>query len=254
MSKKKQHSEASGEKVPIWIISFADMITLLLSFFVMLQTMASRRDDKLFSIAQDSFRRSLAGYGIPDLIFGKQTITQFNYRKIKYPSLESEPNDAVTRGRVIDSEDDAIRNAFTQMQKTMETKVSQTDEITLQVINTPLRFDGENDKLLEADQQYLSDLAVNLRQTLGSQSVKINVIGLCPPGPARKEQWLLATRRAAAVEKALRRLLTEELSSGGWELLSAGTGPQTAQSKGDAADVPLISLTLVGKASDHGGR
>ena len=36
-------SEEQGEKVPLWIISFADMITLLLSFFVMLQTMCRRR-------------------------------------------------------------------------------------------------------------------------------------------------------------------------------------------------------------------
>ena len=77
MSKKHAMAEAGGEKVPIWIISFADMITLLLSFFVMLQTMASRRDDKLFSIAQDSFRRSMAGFGIPDLVFGKQSVTEF---------------------------------------------------------------------------------------------------------------------------------------------------------------------------------
>ncbi len=254
MSKKQHHEEESGEKVPIWIISFADMITLLLSFFVMLQTMATRRDDKLFSIAQDSFRRSLAGFGIPDLIFGKQSATDFNYRKIKYPSLEADPN-RVNRGRVINSEDDAIRLAFSQMKKTMESKVSQAAEVTLQVINTPLRFDGGSDQLLDVDQQYLNDMAVNLQQSLGSQVVKIYVIGNSTQ--SHKEDWMLAARRATAVERILRRLLARQLQGGGggWELVSAGAGPQASlPGTSGAISKPLITLTIVGKASEHGGR
>jgi flagellar motor protein MotB len=253
VSKKEHKEEESGEKVPIWIISFADMITLLLSFFVMLQTMASRRDDKLFSIAQDSFRRSLAGFGIPDLIFGKQSATDFNYRKIKYPSLEADPNRA-SRVRVINSEDDAIRLAFSQMKKTMESKVSQAAEVTLQVINTPLRFDGPSDRLLDADQQYLGEMAINLQQSLGSQAVKIYVIANSPG--THKEDWLLAAQRATAVEKSLRRLLAPQLQgASSWELVSAGSGPQ-ASLPGTSGSIsrPLITLTIVGKASEHGRR
>ncbi len=37
MSKKKQqHEEPAGESAPLWIISFADLVTLMLSFFVIL--------------------------------------------------------------------------------------------------------------------------------------------------------------------------------------------------------------------------
>ncbi|MBI5723317.1 MAG: hypothetical protein HZA50_05115 [Planctomycetes bacterium] len=40
--KQEKHAEeAGGEKVAIWYISFADMITLLMSFFVMLSTFCS---------------------------------------------------------------------------------------------------------------------------------------------------------------------------------------------------------------------
>ena len=42
MSEKKKHEEeAGGESVGLWYVSFADMITLLLSFFVMLTTFSS---------------------------------------------------------------------------------------------------------------------------------------------------------------------------------------------------------------------
>jgi flagellar motor protein MotB len=34
--KKKQEVEEQGESAPLWIISFADLVTLMLSFFVIL--------------------------------------------------------------------------------------------------------------------------------------------------------------------------------------------------------------------------
>ncbi len=39
--KKQQQEEESGESAPLWIVSFADMISLLMAFFVMLTTFAS---------------------------------------------------------------------------------------------------------------------------------------------------------------------------------------------------------------------
>jgi flagellar motor protein MotB len=39
--KKQQQEEESGEGAPLWIISFADMISLLMAFFVMLSTFSS---------------------------------------------------------------------------------------------------------------------------------------------------------------------------------------------------------------------
>ena len=44
--KQKQQEEESGEGAPLWIISFADMISLLMAFFVMLSTFSGFGPDE----------------------------------------------------------------------------------------------------------------------------------------------------------------------------------------------------------------
>ena len=51
MKDKAPPPKEQGEKVPIWIVSFADMITLLLSFFVMLTTFSSYSKEDLSKFA-----------------------------------------------------------------------------------------------------------------------------------------------------------------------------------------------------------
>ena len=36
MAKRKKAEEPAGESAPMWIVSFADLVTLLMSFFVIL--------------------------------------------------------------------------------------------------------------------------------------------------------------------------------------------------------------------------
>jgi flagellar motor protein MotB len=49
--KKKHEEEEGGESVGLWYVSFADMITLLLSFFVMLTTFSSYSKEDLTKFA-----------------------------------------------------------------------------------------------------------------------------------------------------------------------------------------------------------
>ena len=49
MSRKRKSSEEGKLPVPAYIVTFSDMITLLLTFFVLLLSMASEQKEELFT-------------------------------------------------------------------------------------------------------------------------------------------------------------------------------------------------------------
>ena len=52
MRSNRKKPQEEQDKVPAWIVSFSDMITLLLAFFVLLQSIALEQDPALFHMGQ----------------------------------------------------------------------------------------------------------------------------------------------------------------------------------------------------------
>ena len=51
-------------RVPAYIVTFSDMVTLLLTFFVMLLSMSKSRNTELFQRGHDSFVNSIKNFGL----------------------------------------------------------------------------------------------------------------------------------------------------------------------------------------------
>ncbi len=215
-------SEEHGEKVPLWYISFADMITLLLSFFVMLQTMAHTQDAKLLGISQESFRRAIAGMGIPDFLFGKSGQLDLEYRKIRH-SMEERPTQEINPGRVLDADDESIRQLFEQIKKEMETQSSNQSPRLVNMIQAPIAFARGSGELGAADKAVLDGVVRNLLQN-GVGAGQLEVLGWAGDEPTERQQWIVSARRAGEVERYLRDALGKA-RPGQWELSSWGLGP-----------------------------
>ena len=245
-------SEDSGEKVPLWIISFADMITLLMSFFVMLQTMATTQDNTLFGASRDSFRRVVAGYGIPDILFGKETGPKFDYRKIRYPTDEAP--ESKPPNRVIDADDETIRRLFNELAQQNSVKVTDVPEHVAQITPSRVRFAAGSAAVDGDGKGKLADFAAGLRQSRQAAATKVYVIAPVKSGGGDKESLMLAARRAAAVEEALRTALAGPNGQCDWQVASWGTpsAKESSRALGASGEDTGILLVVM-EAKNNGG-
>jgi flagellar motor protein MotB len=225
MSGKAKKAEPSGEKVPLWIISFADMITLLLSFFVMLQTMAHSKDSTLFGVSQDSFRRAISGFGMPDFLYGKQAVPNYDYRKLKYPTDEAAPDEPTTNERIIDANDEQIRHIFGRLQNQMESSSTDVAEKTRSVSVTPIRFARGSTHIDEAGQKYLNSFAESLLANAGRGKIQVYVYGLAPEETNFQSAMKLSSLRARSIEMHLKKTFAARIKDGTMGTASWGAQP-----------------------------
>ena len=103
MMRRPGRDEEDKPKVPGWIVSFTDMITLLLSFFVLLQSLAEVRDPELFFEGQGSFVRAIRTFGLPGFMTGEKAQPNRDFTKPRHPTDTSDQERPVNR--LIDARD-----------------------------------------------------------------------------------------------------------------------------------------------------
>jgi len=219
---RKGRKREENPGTPGWLVSFTDMVTLLLAFFVMLQSLAKKQDPELFFIGQGSFKRAIAGLGIPNLFFGKDCRAELDYQKRKYPTEEEKKKRPNTR--VLDAEADRIRKLFSELKRIIDTSSSDLSERPVNAFVPELRFRPGSWELDESATKSIENLAREFNQNLDPSTSQIYVIGLAPDAVSARQRWLFSARRALSVSEYLSSRLRRGRAGRAWRVHAWGTG------------------------------
>ena len=218
-------------KVPAYIVTYSDMVTLLLTFFVMLLSLATVQDPELFDKGRDAFLESIRHIGL-GMLFGKEEMPHFGDIKTKYSiSNPDESHDL----RTLDARAEELRRILEKLKQTTTIVPLQiiAERTNLSVANVHF-LPGSND-LDESARKFLRGFCQDLQQNSSRKPVELYVLGMASDGKSDKEKWLLSAKRARVVADFLRGTLSA--ARGGqsrrrlagsqtkWSVYSWGAGP-----------------------------
>ena len=218
MRPRKKTVEEGGIKVPAYIVTYSDMVTLLLTFFVMLLSLSSVQDPELFYQGRGSFIKSIRELGL-GMLYNRKRGPNFGKVKVKY--FIKNP-DKLFPDRSISAKEEEIRRLFKKVNQSMKTMPSQ---ITAQKTNfsiADIHFSPGEAMLKEPDNKFLIEFCSHLPQDFSDKPVKLYVLGLAPDAGTEKEQWILSAKRAQAVADYIQKNLPSASKSA---VYSWGAGP-----------------------------
>ncbi|MCD4823837.1 MAG: OmpA family protein [Phycisphaerae bacterium] len=221
MGRERKKLEEEPDEVPAWIISFTDMITLLLAFFVLLQAFAHEQTPELFFEGQGSFRRAIKGMGIPRWLYGKKKRVKRSFYVNKYPA---EPDKEKRKNRpILNANRQRLQRMF---QKLKEETQSESGSMlrTIRVEAMPIKFSPGSAELDAQARSSLDNLAVELSSNPPAKRSAVYLIGLAPDASSPQKQWVLSGRRARAAERYLREKIVD--MDRNWTLHAWGGGRQ----------------------------
>ena len=227
MTDKNREVEDKGNKVPAYIVTFSDMTTLLLTFFVLLISLASMQDPEIFNRGRDSFWQSVKYCGL-GMLFGKKVTLDFEDIMMRH--LIEDPNNK-SEGRGIDEQGEKIRKILVRLSQSM---VSMPSQIVAEKVNfsvTNIRFPQGEATLDQSAKKFLTEFCLTLRASTaslaesqkaysktGMASNKVHTLYVLGLGDnlsdsltesriMEKKQWILSTKRAKAVADFLETVL-----------------------------------------------
>ncbi len=218
MKAKQKTREQAGPSVPAYIVTFSDMVTLLLTFFVMLLSLAQTQEEKLFYQGQESFFSNINNYGL-GMLQGKNMKIELGQLGIKYPIKKPDKD---FKGRTIDERNEQHRRIIKKLTASMHIMPLQIIGQKASLTITNIKFPPGSATLDEKAKTFLTNFLSDLKQTESLQPLTLYILALAPEEPSQKKQWYLSAERAKSVSDFLKK---NRPQNSNWYIYSWGAGP-----------------------------
>ena len=187
---RKHHPHDPPPGTPPWLISFGDMMTLFLCFFIMLVTMAKQQDAGLMASGLGPFVAALDSHGMDGALSGADTLYAINTYRKRF-GLEEITDPEMLFGAA------EVKSAA-DIEKLVKSALRPYSELRQPLIAS---FSARSAKLSDASRRYLALLADTLRPGRG-QMLILEGHGDSDPADAAADA-ALAAERARAVRDYL---------------------------------------------------
>ncbi|MAG55200.1 MAG: hypothetical protein CMJ83_02810 [Planctomycetes bacterium] len=193
MSEKKKVEEADEPGAPLYMLSFSDMMTNLLCFFILLEAFADERRAGFISDGVSSFREALMSHGLPGVLKSDQKPMDLGADRVLFRPAKSINSKLLVdeSGRITDANRDALR----------EVVMDTLEKPGTNEIGAPLVFSPGSSTLTTAHRAVLDTMAPWLT---GYSDIRIRVEGFAwKEGLGTEAAWHLAMQRADNVIRYL---------------------------------------------------
>ena len=178
--------------IPAWLVSFGDMMTLILTFFILLVSLANTQQPNGMARGVGSFQARLRSHGLPGLLDGDERAQIFNEVRARF----NLPPEEDPERRALDLDSAAVTELMVA-----ETLKKLGPRIDLRV-PALVAFHGSETQLDAADKRSIDALASTL-DLHGGQVLVLEVPHVPIPARSEDESHWIAHDRAESVRRYL---------------------------------------------------
>jgi len=171
---------------PAWMATYSDLVTLLLTFFVLLMSMASFDNKRLVQAVMESIHEAFGMSGLD--VAAVHTFTERGYTEPQRLAQSTQPTVA------------RLREAFAKHLSDDVIRISQQEQEVRFRIDDRVFFRPGSAELHPAAYSLIADLAV----VLADEQVDIRVEGHTDSSGSERDNWELSAMRSLAVVEAFR--------------------------------------------------
>ena len=201
--------EESKTPVPSYIVTYSDMITLLLTFFVMLLSLAETQVDKhKFMAGSYSFKTAFADFGLSGFLINHDDGVDLDHSKVKYQIDEGQDEE---NDRSIDPQTEMVRRALLEVERMMNISPSHICGMDKTFLQPGIEFQPGSWNIDADAQKKIAALCEQIKVDYTLQEPILYILGLAADAKNDRQQWIVSSQRAKAVADSIRTHIPENL-------------------------------------------